>query len=281
MAKITSLDHETGWRARLRALTDDRRFVRTTIGVILFNAVVLGLLTFQWPADVMTALKWLDYAALAYFTLEVGLRIVAHGLRFFRQGWGAFDFLVVAVSLAATDPTVSILRALRILRVLRVFTAAKGMRRVIAALFHSLPSMGGVVGVMSILFYISAVMATELFGEAFPEWFGDLGASLYSLFQIMTLESWSMGIVRPVMDEQPMAWLFFVPFIVMTSFLVLNLAIGVVVNSLQAIHDAELAERGETPNDELIRLRQAVETLSGEVCELRRAMGKEGDADGR
>ena len=109
----------------------------------------------------------------------------------------------------------------------------------------ALPGMGSVFLLMGIIFYVGAVMATKLFGATFPEWFGTLGRSGYTLFQVMTLESWSMGIVRPVMEQFPMAWLFFVPFIIITAFSVLNLFIGLIVNTMQSAVEDEAKDEFE------------------------------------
>jgi voltage-gated sodium channel len=112
---------------------------------------------------------------------------------------------------------------------------------------------------MALIFYIGAVMATKLFGAAFPDWFGDLGRSAYSLFQIMTLESWSMGIVRPVMAVYPLAWLFFVPFILLTTFAVVNLLVGLIVNSMQDAHHEEDTQRTDAYRDAVLERLQAIE----------------------
>ena len=146
---------------------------------------------------------------------------------------------IVATSLVPGAGNISVLRALRVLRVLRVVSAAPRMRRVVEGLVLALPGIGSVFLLMGLLFYIAAVMATNLFGPSFPDWFGTLGRSGYSLFQIMTLESWSMGIVRPVMEVYPLAWLFFVPFILLATFAVMNLLIGLIVNSMQDAHESE------------------------------------------
>jgi len=156
----------------------------------------------------------------------------------------------------------SVLRALRILRVLRVISATPRLRRVVEGFVTALPGMGSVFLLMGIIFYIGAVMATKLFGASFPEWFGTLGASFYSLFQIMTLESWSMGIVRPVMDVYPYAWLFFVPFIMVTTFAVVNLLVGLIVNSMQDAHAEESNAATHAYRDEVLdRLRKIEERL--------------------
>ena len=151
---------------------------------------------------------------------------------------------------------------MRILRRLRVVSVAPSLRRVIEGLLNALPGMGSVFLLMALIFYIGAVMATKLFGAAFPAWFGTLGKSGYSLFQIMTLESWSMGIVRPVMEAYPFAWMFFVPFILLTTFVVLNLVVGLVVNSMQDAHHVEAeAETGNYRDEVLSRLDKLEEML--------------------
>jgi voltage-gated sodium channel len=119
--------------------------------------------------------------------------------------------------------------------------------------------MGSVFLLMAIIFYIGAVMATKLFAASFPDWFGDLGRSAYTLFQIMTLESWSMGIVRPVMDVYPYAWAFFVPFIMVTTFAVVNLLVGLIVNSMQEAHGEEEVQKTDAYRDEVLSRLRAIE----------------------
>ena len=133
----------------------------------------------------------------------------------------------------------SVIRALRILRAFWMMSLVLKMRVVVQALVFAIPGMSSILALLSLVFYVFAVMATKLFGEAFPEWFGTIGSSLYTLFQVMTLESWSMGIVRPVMDVFPLAWLYFIPFILLTTFAVLNLFIAVVVDAMQEMQRVE------------------------------------------
>jgi len=207
---------------------------RTILSIIVLNAVTLGLETSdRVMAQVGPLLLVLDSIFLTIFVFEIALRLMAHGARFWRDPWSIFDFLVVAVALVPATESLSGLRALRILRVLRLISAVPSMRRVVSGLFRAIPGMGAVVMLLSLIFYVFSVMATMLYGDNFPQYFGTIGESAYSLFQIMTLESWSESIVRPVLDEHPMAWLFFIPFILMTSFAVLNLFIGIIVDSMQ------------------------------------------------
>jgi voltage-gated sodium channel len=239
----------------------DRPLVRNVIiGVIVFNAVILGLetsdaLMAQWGPVIYA----LDTACLAVFVIEIGAKLFAHRLRFFASGWNLFDFAIVAIALVPAGQTLSVLRALRILRVLRVISAAPSLRRVVEGFVTALPGMGSVFMLMAMMFYIGAVISTKLFGDAFPEWFGTLGQSAYTLFQIMTLESWSMGIVRPVMEVYPQAWAFFVPFILVTTFAVVNLLVGLIVNSMQDAHHEEADAATGSYRDEVLKRLDAIE----------------------
>lgn len=230
------------------------------IAVILFNAVLLGLET---SAPVMArfgpVITALDWACLTVFVVEIALKLFALGPRFFRNGWNLFDFAIVGIALVPAAHSMSVLRALRVLRILRVISVAPRLRRVVEGFVTALPGMGSVFLLMGIIFYIGSVMATKLFGGAFPEWFGDLGSSAYSLFQIMTLESWSMGIVRPVMEVYPYAWVFFVPFIMVTTFAVVNLLVGLIVNSMQDAHAAEENQQTSAYRDEVLARLEAIE----------------------
>jgi voltage-gated sodium channel len=220
-------------RDRVATLVHSDRFQNAIIAVIIVNAIVLGLETSDWMmAHVGGLLLALDRIALAIFVVEIGLKLYADRLSFFRSGWNVFDFAIVSIALLPATEGLAVLRALRILRAMRLVSALPSLRRVVEGLLRAIPAMGSVVLLLTLVFYVGAVMATKLFGATFPEWFGSVGASLYSLFQIMTLESWSMGIVRPVMEVYPFAWAFFVPFILITSFMVLNLFIAIIVTAM-------------------------------------------------
>lgn len=235
------------------------------IGVIVFNAILLGMETSDTLMGAAGPLiLTLDKLCLTIFVLEIALKFYAHRLSFFRSGWNVFDFLIVGIALVPGAQTFSVLRALRILRLLRVVSVSPNLRRVVEGFIKALPGMGSVFLLMGMLFYIGAVMATKLFKDSFPDWFGDLGNSGYTLFQIMTLESWSMGIVRPVMETYPYAWAFFVPFIMVTTFAVVNLLVGLIVNSMQDAHAAESNKATEDYRDEVLRRLAAIETRLNE-----------------
>ena len=257
----------------LRSIVESRAFSLVITSVIVINAITLGLETSPRAMNAAGPLLLaIDAAALWVFTVEISLKLWVYRSRFFRGGWNVFDFAIVAVAWLPAAGPLSVLRALRIMRVLRLVSIVPQMRTVVGALFKALPGMASILAVLVLFFYIAAVMATKLFGDAFPEWFGGIGASMYSLFQIMTLESWSMGVVRPVMEVHPNAWLFFVPFIVVTTFTVLNLFIALMVNSMQSLQ-SEASETiratAEIAHDERELLLRRIEALTEEVRLMR------------
>jgi voltage-gated sodium channel len=253
-----------GLRERVGALVHSGRFQNFVIAVIVANAVVIGLETS--PAVMARAgglLHTLDQLALWIFVVELGLKFYADRLRFFRSGWNVFDFVIVGIAFVPATQGFAVLRALRILRAMRLVSALPSLRKVVEGLLRAIPAMGSVVLLLALVFYVAAVIATKLFGPQFPEWFGTIGASLFSLFQIMTLESWSMGIVRPVMEVSPHAWLFFVPFILITSFMVLNLFIAIIVTAM--------TESDVPPSPVPVKeLAQEMAALRAELAALRR-----------
>lgn len=249
-------------RARAARFADRPAFQNFILGVILFNAVILGLETSDAVMQRAGPLiQLLDGICLGVFVVEIAIKLFGRGIGFFRRGWSIFDFVIVGISLIPATQGLSVLRALRILRLLRVVSVAPSLRRVVEGLVNALPGMGSVFLLMGVIFYIGSVMATKLFGAAFPEWFGTLGRSGYSLFQIMTLESWSMGIVRPVMEAYTYAWMFFIPFIMVTTFAVVNLLVGLIVNSMQDAHHEESNERTDTYRDEVLTRLTELEAL--------------------
>ncbi len=220
----------------LKNIIENKYFVTFITSVIIINAITLGLETSpNIKTEYGVILSLIDKLALTIFTIELLAKIAVYKLRFFKDGWNIFDFLIVAVSLIPASGPFSVLRAFRIFRTLRLLSIVPSMKRIIQAIFISIPGILSVGTIIILIFYISSVLTTTFFGERFYEWFGSVGKSMYTLFQIMTLESWSMGIVRPVMKEFPLAWLFFVPFILVTTFAVLNLFIGIIVDAMQQI----------------------------------------------
>ncbi len=262
-------------RARLKQFIEHGTVQRVLLALILANAVILGMETM--PA-VMTAagnyLLVLDKAILAVFVVEIAIRLFVHRLAFFKDGWSVFDFIVVGIALVPASGPFAVLRALRVLRVLRVLTFVPSMRKIVGALIQSLNGMLSIAMVLALIYYVAAVMVTKLFGDAFPDWFGSLGASLYTLFQIMTLESWSMGIARPVMEQFPYAWAFFVPFILIATFTMLNLFIAVIVNAVQSMHEEEHKEEHAADVATQQQLLSQMQQLQQELVQLRAMLNK-------
>jgi len=255
---------------RLRALLDDRRTEWAIAALIILNAIVLGLETS--PAVMAAAggvLAALDSAILAIFVVELAARIAVHRLAFFRDPWSLFDFIVVGIALVPSTGNLSVLRALRILRVLRLITVVPSLRRVVGGLVASLPGMGSIALLLILVFYVFSVMATQLYGADYPELFGDLAASAFTLFAVMTLEGWVDGVVKPVMEKYPYAWLFFIPYILITTFAVLNLFIAVIVNAMQSEHDRARAEEEQQFREEQKKLGLIGATEDDILAEIR------------
>ena len=263
--------------AVLRRIIEDPRTERVVMTLIIINAILLGLETsVTVRAHIGGLLQVLDQAILAVFVAEILARLVVHRWRFFRDPWSVFDFIVVGIAVVPTTETFSVVRALRVLRVLRLITAMPSLKRVVAGLLTALPGMGSIVLLIGLIYYVFAVMATKMFGDAKPELFGTLGDSLFTLFTVMTLEGWVDGVTKPVMETHPWAWIFFIVFIVFTTFMVLNLFIGVVVNAMQAEAEkgmaAERAAEREIVHGEAEPILAEVRRLRDDLAALRKEL---------
>ena len=263
-----------GRQGRLRGFIERPTTQRVILALILLNAVILGLETSpSLMATYGPLLVVLDQAILGVFVVEIAARLLVHRWAFFRDPWSVFDFVVVGIALVPATGQLAVLRALRVLRVLRILTIVPSMRRVVGALLSAIPGLSSIALVLLLIYYVFAVIATNLFATAYPEWFGDIGRSLYTLFQIMTLESWSMGIARPVMENFPYAWAFFVPFILIATFTMLNLFVAIIVSAMQSYeeHDPKgTVAVVEQARDQLeADLHAELRALREEIVELR------------
>lgn len=254
-----------GLRERVHVLIEDVRFDTAITALIVANAITLGLETS--PAVVARiggVLHVIDRTVLGVFVVELLARVFVYRSRFFHEPWRVFDFAVVGIALMPASGPFSVLRALRVLRVLRLVSLVPSMRGVVSALLTAVPGMASIVGLMALVLYVSAVLATNLFGAIAPEFFGNLGASLFTLFQVMTVEGWP-DIARSVMAQSPYAWMFFVAYLLIATFMVLNLFIAVVVNAMQSQVTEDLKGDGEAHTrlilDEVRALRQELEAL--------------------
>ncbi|WP_207123785.1 ion transporter [Halorhodospira abdelmalekii] len=269
-----------GWRARLQAFVETAWFQNTVIVIICINGVTLGLETSEriaaWGGGVVPLI---NQTILAFFVIEIGLRVIAWGPRFFRGPWNLFDFFVVAVALVPDGGAYAVLRALRILRLLRLLSQVGRLRVIVESLLRALPGIGWIGVLLMLVYYVFAVMGTELYGASFPEWFGSVGASMYTLFQVMTLESWSEAIARPVMETYAGAWFYFVAFILVSAFTVLNLFIGIIVNSMQSLHweeeEEKRVESEQKAHGEREEMLYHIRELHAKLDRLERRLGSE------
>ncbi len=261
----------------LRKVVADPWVERVIFVLILVNAVTLGLETsataMQRFGPILIAI---DRIIIAVFVVEILARLIVQRSAFFRDGWNIFDMTVVGIALAPATATYSVLRALRVLRLLRVITVVPALQRVVGGLIGALPGMGSILLLIALIFYVFGVMAVNLYGAEDPEHFGTLGSALYTLFTVMTLEGWVNDVVNPLMETRPWAWLFFIPFIIITTFTVLNLFIGIIVSAMQEEHAKaradELEAERELIQDETAPLVREIKALKAEIASLRREM---------
>jgi voltage-gated sodium channel len=256
----------SGWRSALGDWVEGQAVSRVVIALIVINAILLGLETStSLMAQICPVIGVANKTILAVFVVEIALKLVARGRRFFTSGWNVFDFLIVSISLLPAAGPLEILRALRILRVLRLLSQVPRLRAIVESLMRALPGMGWTALLLMLVFYIFAVMGTLLFRDSFPEYWGHMGLSLFSLFQIMTLESWSSGIARPMFELYPWIWVFFVPFILVSSFMVLNLFIAIIVTATQSIHADEESQQRQALQSTLETISERLARLEAEV----------------
>ena len=271
-------------REKLGKFVEGRWFQALVTCLIIANAITLGLETVP---SVMAAygplLLLFDKIVLAVFVFEILGKLMYRHWRFFLDGWNLFDFVIVAIALIPASGPLAVLRSLRVLRALRLLSVVPSMRRVVQALLSAIPGIGSVGLLILLIFYVGAVISTKVFGSAFPDWFGTIGESMYTLFQVMTLESWSMGIARPVLEQFPLAWIFFIPFILVTSFTVLNLFIGIIVDAMQSQHmaehmaeqrviDAHLDAQTEVMHADAMSLEKKLDALTEEIADIKRLL---------
>ena len=264
-------------RTLLNNFVEHQVFQRSIMALIIINAIILGLET---SPEVMAAFApqfhIFDQVVIVVFCIELALRIYAKGTRFFFDPWGIFDLIVVVITLLPSSEALSVLRALRVLRVFRLVSAIPRLRRIVAALLHAVPGVGAVMALLMLVFYVFSVITTKVFGENFPNWFGSLGESMFTLFQIMTLESWSMGIVRPVMEMHPWAWILFLTFIILSSFTVLNLFIAIIIDSMQSLNNdnrsSDIEGTSEVATMAANNDHEELKKIREEIQELRRLL---------
>lgn len=258
---------------KILALVDHPRFTQIIMALILLNAILVGLETYPVIYDTYFPwIQWADRLLLWAFTVEIALRLVASRptRSFFRDGWNVFDFIIVVSGHVFVGSSfITVLRILRVLRVLRAISVLPSLRRIVTALLLTLPSLAHIAFLLSILFYIFAVTGTMLFAEVSPEYFGTLHETLLTLMQVLTLDSWANGMMRPMLDSTPWAWIYFILFVLLGSFIVMNLIIGVIVTNLDRADNEGKPQQAVADQDsQLQALRQEVGELKTMIRQL-------------
>ena len=262
-------------QALAKRIVEARFFNPLIIGLIIFNAVLIGAETSQdFYSRYHETVKILNGLILVVFIVEAVLKITAvwpHPRRYFGDAWNVFDFSIVVLSLIpATGSLAMLARLLRLLRVLRLISAIPELRLIVSTLVRSLPGMGHVILLMSIIFYIYAVLGFHLFSAHDPTHWGNLGLSMLTLFRVVTLEDWT-DVMYQAMSLHPLAWIYFVSFVILGTFVVINLFIAVVLNNLDEAKQERLTELQTPPGREelLTQLHATQQMLAGLQKQLR------------
>ncbi|NHN33801.1 ion transporter [Paenibacillus agricola] len=256
----------------LSALVSSPKFSNFILFCVFLNAIIIGMQTY--PAINVTyasLFNKLDIVFLGVFTIEVILKIFVYRKNYFKDGWNIFDFIVVAASIAFLQSEfVSVLRILRVLRVLKTISSIRSLRRIITSLFMAVPTIGSISLLMVIVFYIYGVVGSTFFAELSPVYFGDLSASLVTLFQIATFDDWA-NIYRPIAESSPLSLIYFVTFIFIAVFVMLNLVVGEIVNNASNIPSDVVEDIAEIEKDvhDIRGVVLEVQQLKSEIMELK------------
>ncbi len=261
-----------------KRIADSSRFQNFIYVVIVLNAITLGLGTYEWNETVDKAITVADDIFLGIFVVELAIRISAFGRRpqdFFKDGWNVFDFVVIgAAFLPGLRDNATLLRLVRLLRVVRLVSVMPDLRILVRAMARSIPPIASLVILTLLLMYVYGMVGWILFHEAIPDEWGNIGQSMLSLFQILTLENWPA-----YLDEgqavHPASWIFFVSYVLIASFLVINILIAIIINSMEEVHDAEKASdrkdivegEGETVAERIQDIREALDRLETQLAE--------------
>ncbi|OEF98593.1 ion transporter [Desulfuribacillus alkaliarsenatis] len=259
----------------IQKVVNHKYFSNIVISLILLNAIVIGIETYPNIFEPNKGLfHKIELIFLWAFTIEIALRLIATKpwYNFFKSGWNVFDFVIVAVGhIFIGGHLASVLRIIRVLRVLRAITVIPSLQKLVAALFRTIPTIGNIMILLSLIFYVFAVIGTTLFRDISPEYFGSLGHTFITLFQVVTLESWASAVMRPILVDAPWAWWYFVSFVLIGTFVIVNLFVGVIVNNVQEVavicEKPELEETEE--QQEPVSLETEVSNLRKEIAELK------------
>ena len=259
--------HAAAWQRSVRRLVDSDAFQNTIVAVIIVNAITIGVQTYPIPGWLNTLVEWADRVFLGVFVVELALRFAADGFRptrFFRSGWNIFDFLVVAVAfIPGVSSNGTVLRLLRVTRLIKMMPDISvlfdGMRRAAGPAFS-------LVALTVLLCYLYAIVGVVLFGERAPQYFGNVGEGLLTLFTLLTLEGWNT-VMYDLREISAAAIPFSLSFILIGTYIVINLVVGVVITSLDEAYktraQTEAAKHDVT--ETIHELRAALDTLESKL----------------
>lgn len=261
---------------KLKSFVEGDFFQNAILIIVILNSIILGLQTS--PAIVHAIgkeLEIIDSICLIIFIIEMILKmIVTKFFGYFKNGWNWFDFIIVLISVLSGAAVLSSFRVFRVFRVFRSLKSLKSLRslrslrgfkmvsslkplqNIIIAIGRSIPGMCWASLLLLVIYYIFSIIGVTLFGTEFPDWFGNIPKTMYTLFQVMTLESWSMGISRPVMEEFSFAWAYFVPFVLVSSFIMMNVIVGIVVNAIS--ETAEIKKKEELEKSDIDAIQKEI-----------------------
>ena len=241
------------------------------LAVIIYNAIVLGLMTYPSICNYIGSFLQVScFICVIIFTIEMFIKLYVYGIKFFKDGWNNFDFILVAISWIPTGGVFSSFRAFRVLRALRALrlvTRLQKLRLIVQAIIDAIPNVFWACLLLMLIFYIFAIMGTTLYAENYPQYFGTIGKTMATLFQMVTLDDWAAGIARPITADNPFGWIYFITFILISSFIVMNVIVGVIVNAI-----GEISEKSK-----LMKERKNIKSksdLERELNKLRRQIAK-------
>lgn len=253
-----------------RRVANNSAFQNFVLAVILVNAVLVGLETSKdLVRDYGGLFDLINFAIQAIFVFEIGVRILSYGpnfLRFFRDPWNVFDFVIVVFALLpAGGQFATVARLARLMRVVRLVSIFPELRLIVGTMLRSLSSMGNVILLLSLVMYVYGVLGYHLFGERDPENWGTLGLALLTLFEVLTLEGW-VELQNIGMEESSWVWLFYASYVLLAVFIVVNLFIAVVINNLETVKaETRAAENVGDPHEQLLK---RIEEMRANLDEL-------------
>ena len=247
---------------KIKAIIENPTFEVAVIGVIIASALSFGVRTFSLEPPIMLVINTFDYFVTVFFAVEVTLRFAGEQEKrsFFKKGWNVFDSIIVVLSLIPLPDGEYVLlaRVLRIVRVLRLISFVPELRQIVEALLRAIPRLGYVAILIFIVFYIYAVIGSLMFSKINEDLWGNVGSAMLTLFRVMTFEDWT-DVMYATLNVYAWAWIYYLSFILVVSFALLNMMIGVIVQSMEDVSDSKAKKEIDQRFDQLESLIKAID----------------------